>query len=133
MANETIGFEEKRTKNKWFDESCRRVMADRNLARIKKLKNPSENNKRILATKQRETKRIIRRKEREWENKIIGIIEDSYRGNTKLFFEKSNEIKKELKARSTIIRRGDGSLITEKTEVASEFKNVFVCILLKEC
>ncbi|KAL4082808.1 hypothetical protein QTP88_029464 [Uroleucon formosanum] len=125
VASEILGFQEKRTKNKWFDKSCKRVMAERDLARIEVLKKPTKNNKRILATKQRETKRTVRRKKREWEKIRIEIIENSYRNNTKLFFEKANKIKTGFKAKSTIMRSEDGLLITEKTEVASEFKNVF--------
>jgi len=53
------------------------------------------------------------------------MIKNSYRNNTKLFFEKANEIKIGFKAKSTIIKSEDRLLITEKTEVASEFKNAF--------
>lgn len=53
------------------------------------------------------------------------MIKDCYRDNTKHFFEKVNKIKKGFKVRSTIMRREDGSLITENTDVATEFKNVF--------
>lgn len=118
-------FKKNRAKNKLFDESCKTVMAERDLARIEVLKNHTENNKKTLATKQRETKSTIRRKKREWEKIRIEMIENSYRNNTKLFFEKSNEIKTEFKTKSTIMRNEDGLLITEKTEVVSEFKNVF--------
>lgn len=54
------------------------------------------------------------------EKKRIEIIEDNYYvGNTKLFFEITKEIKNGFNPRSTIMRSEDGSLITEKTEVAS--------------
>lgn len=125
VANGILGFEDKRDKNKWFDESCKKVMAERDLARIEVLKTPIKSNKRTLATKQREAKCTIRRKKREWEKRRLEMIEDSYKGNTKLLFDKANEIKTGFKTRSTIMRNEDGSLITEKAEVANEFKNVF--------
>jgi len=99
-------------------------MAERDLAQIELLKSPNENRKRILAIKQREAKLTIRRKKREGEKKRIEKIEDNYASNTKLFFEKANEIKNGFKPRSTIMGGEDGSLLTEKIKVASEFKNV---------
>lgn len=77
-----------------------------------------------MAIKQTETKRTIRRKKIEWEKKKIEIIVDNYAGNTKNFIEKTNEIKNKFKPRSTVMSGDDGSLITDKTVVASEFKNM---------
>lgn len=61
------------------------------------------------------------------ERKESGKQEDNYGGNTKLFFEKANEIKNGFKPRSTIMRGEDGSLITE---VTSEFKDIFERMLM---
>jgi Ser-tRNA(Ala) deacylase AlaX len=60
-----------------------------------------------------------------WEKARIETIENSYKNNTKLFFEKSNEIKNGFKPRSTIMKDDEGTLITNKEKVTKEFKKVF--------
>jgi UDP-3-O-acyl-N-acetylglucosamine deacetylase len=56
-------------------------------------------------------------------------VRKQLKNNTKLFFEKANGIKTGIKAKSTIMKSKDGLLITEKTEVVGEFKNVFEIML----
>jgi len=93
------------------------------------LQDPSEENKRLFAIKQRETKQMFRRKKRAWENSRLEVIENSYKNNAKLFFEKANEIKVGFKAKSTIIKDGEGLLIMDMKMAANEFKNMFNKIL----
>jgi hypothetical protein len=62
IAEEVLGFQRKRSINKWFNEECKTaIIAKRDNARTIMLKNPSEANKRELALKQREAKQIIRK------------------------------------------------------------------------
>jgi len=77
------------------------------------LQDPSEENTRLFAIKQRETKQMFRSKKRAWENSRLEIIENSYKNNVKLFFEKDNEIKVGFKAKPTVIKDGEGLLITD--------------------
>jgi len=50
------------------------------------LKNPSEEIKRVLSARQRETKQLFGKKKRAWENSRLEIIENSYKNNVRLFF-----------------------------------------------
>lgn len=61
-ATEVLGFEERRSRKKWFDEECKIACTKREFARTNMLKDPSEKNKKLLAIKQREMKQVIRRK-----------------------------------------------------------------------
>jgi RNAse (barnase) inhibitor barstar len=124
-ATEVLGFEKRKTRKKWFDEQCKKASNERDIARIKMLKNPSEENKRVLSVRQRETKQLFRKKKRTWENSRLEIIENSYKNNVRLFFEKANEIKNGFKAKATIIKDEEGLLITDKKKAANEFKNMF--------
>lgn len=54
-ATEVLGFEERRTRKKWFDKQCKIASTERDFARTKMLKDPSEENKRLLPIKQQET------------------------------------------------------------------------------
>ena len=51
MATEVLEFEERRTTKKWFDEQYKVTSTERDIARTKMLKDPSEENKRLLAIK----------------------------------------------------------------------------------
>lgn len=61
---ESVGVQEKQTLNKWFNEECMTTMLERDEARTKMLRNPSEANKRELTLKQRKSKQITRRNKR---------------------------------------------------------------------
>ncbi|KAL4141595.1 hypothetical protein QTP88_004211 [Uroleucon formosanum] len=104
IAEEVLGYQRKRAINKWFNEECRTAMVERDDKRAKQ---------------------IIRKNKRMWEKTRIETIENSYKSNTKLFFEKANEVKNGFKPRSTIMKDDQGTLITDKEEVTREFKKVF--------
>ncbi|KAL4130807.1 hypothetical protein QTP88_008189 [Uroleucon formosanum] len=87
----------------------RRPQKSWDLKKEKQGKNdPSEENKRVLPARQRETKQLFRKKKRAWENSRLEIIENSYKNNIRFFFEKANEIKNGFKAKATIIKDEEG-------------------------
>lgn len=63
------------------------------------------------------------------EIEIIELIENSRKTNTRIFFEKANEVKLGFKRRSTMIIGEDDTLLTENTKIADELKNIFKTIL----
>lgn len=48
------------------------------------IKTPNESNRRALAIKQRETKKIIRNEKRQWEESSINDIETNFKRNISL-------------------------------------------------
>lgn len=90
IAEEVLGFQGKRSVNKWFNEECRTAMVERHNARTIMLRDPSKVNKQELALKQRKATQIIRKYKRMWEKVRIETIKNSYKNNTKLFFRKTN-------------------------------------------
>jgi len=85
-------------------------------------------NKRRLALKQREMKRVIRREKREWEKQRIEVMEKSYK-DSKMFFRKANEIRKTYKPKSAIMKNENNELITDEQSIAEKFKRVFQVML----
>jgi len=85
--------------------------------------------KRLLAQKQRNAKKAIRRNKRSWEKERIHIKENKRNNNSKIFFEKANEIKHGYQIRPTVIKKHDGSLLMESKEIAREFKDMFEKLL----
>ncbi|KAL4123328.1 hypothetical protein QTP88_015525 [Uroleucon formosanum] len=72
-VTEVLGFEERRTRKKWFNEQCKIASTEKGFARTKMLQYPSEENKRLLAIKQRNHKQMFRRKKSAWENSILEV------------------------------------------------------------
>jgi hypothetical protein len=66
-AKEVLGYVPKKTKKTWFNDDCKIAQEEKDKARTKVLQNPSEENKRLLAQKQRDAKKAIRRNKRLWE------------------------------------------------------------------
>ncbi|VVC38392.1 Hypothetical protein CINCED_3A023667 [Cinara cedri] len=89
-------------------------------------RDPSEANKRELALKQRKAKQVVRKNKRIWEKARIKTIGNSYKNNTKLFFEKANKncIMAGLpKYEFTKIKKTDGSEIFAQIIQSSCIKN----------
>lgn len=55
-------------------------------------------------------------------------IENNRNNNSKIFFEKANDIKHRYKIRPTVMKKHNGSLLTESKEIVREFKD-----MLKNC
>jgi hypothetical protein len=85
-------------------------------------------NKRRLAQKQREMKKVIRREKREWEKQRIEEMEESYKDSNR-FLRKANEIRKPYKPKSSIIKNEYNELVTDEQAIAEEFKRFFQEIL----
>jgi hypothetical protein len=56
-------------------------------------------------------------------------IEKNRKNNTRIFFERTNEVRRSFKSRNTIIRMEDGILLTENDKIAKAFKTIFQTLL----
>ncbi|XP_050430865.1 craniofacial development protein 2-like [Adelges cooleyi] len=128
-AEEVLGHEPRIKRKPWLNEQCKEAVADRDKARLRVVQYPTEENKRMLAYRQREAKRIIRTNKRLWEKEKVKDIEKNRKNNTRIFFEKANEVRRSFKPRHTIIRMEDGTLLTENGKIAKAFKNMFQTLL----
>ncbi|KAF0708802.1 craniofacial development protein 2-like, partial [Aphis craccivora] len=130
-AKNVLGFEDRRKPKKWFNDRSRRALEERDTTRMALIKNPNESNRRALAIKQRETKKIIRNEKIQWEKSYINDIEKNFKSNIKVSYNKTNNIKSGYKLRTTILKEPNGTLITDKTDIAEKFREMFETILLK--
>jgi len=114
----------------WFDENCKKALDIRDKARLKVIQNPSNENKQTLASRQREAKRTIRIAKRQWEKQRITEIENNNnKNNKKAFFEKVKNVKTGYMPKTTMIRKDDVDIVTDKGKIANKFKNMFEEIL----
>lgn len=95
-AKEVLGYVPKKTKERWFNEECKAAQEKKDRARTKVLQNPSEDNKRLLAKKQRDAKKVIRRNKRLWEKERLHTIENN-RNNKEYFSKKQMKLNVDIK------------------------------------
>lgn len=92
-GKESTGIWKRIKRAKWFEDECKKVLEEQDAACLRFLRDPNEGNKIQLAIKQRESKKTIRIKKRQWERNRIEQIESSYRNNSKVFFRGVKEMK----------------------------------------
>jgi len=96
---------------------------------MKVLYESNEENKRLLALKQREVKKMIRVNKRLWEKERLQTIKNSRNSNSKIFFGKANEVRHGYKSRPTVMRKSDRTLLTGNKEIPCKFKDMFIKLL----
>lgn len=52
-------------------------------------------------------------------------IEKKWKYNTRIFFEKANDVRLHFKLKHTMLRRQNGTLLTENEKIAKALKNMF--------
>jgi len=98
-------------------------------AHLRMVQDLTEENKRRLAIRQRESKRIIRMNKRLLEKGRVKKTEDNRKNKTRIFFEKTNEVRRSFKPRHIMIRMEDRTLLTENDKIAKAFKNMFEALM----
>ncbi|VVC35179.1 Hypothetical protein CINCED_3A016756 [Cinara cedri] len=129
IAEEVLGYIPGKTRKMWFNEECKRASHENDRARMKVLQELNKDNKRLLALKKREVKKVIRVNKRLWEKERIQTIKNNKNRHSKIFFEKANEVRHGYKSRPTVMRKSDGTLLTGNKEIACEFKDMFTKLM----
>lgn len=104
----------------WFGENCKKALRIRDKARLNAIQNPSNKNKRTLASKQREATRTIRIAKRLREKyKVTEVENNKNKSNIKAFFEKVKNVKTGFRPKSSMIRKDNKTIITDKGKIAN--------------
>ena len=106
-VEDVLGYIPEKTRKMWFNEECKRALHEKDRARMKVLHDPNEDNKRLLALKQREVKKVIRSSKRIWEKERIQNIENNRNSHSKIFFRKANEVRHGYKPRTNVMRKSE--------------------------
>ena len=64
-----------------------------------------------------------------WEKEKLNDIEKNRKVNTRMFFEKANEVRRGFKPKHTMIKVEYGTLLTENDKIAKVFENMFQTLL----
>ncbi|XP_047109510.1 uncharacterized protein LOC124777988 [Schistocerca piceifrons] len=114
------------TKNPWFDAECSNAIEDRKLAREKFLQKPITQNKLIFEEKQKLARKLIRKKKRDFMNYKLKRAENDRTTDSRGFFKSINMFKSgNIKNYGQFITDPDGSLLTERSDIANRWKEYF--------
>jgi hypothetical protein len=76
-AEEVLGHEPRIKRKSWFNEQCKEAIADRDKTLLRMVQDQTEENKRRLAIRQSEAKRIISMNKILWKQEKVKEIEDN--------------------------------------------------------
>lgn len=119
-AKEILGPTRKKKHKDWFDGDCRRILEQREKARMLTIQEPNDTNRRYFSEVKRNARILIRTKKRRHEQQILEELETNFRSNQlKEFYKKASEAKSGFRPRTgNILKKDDGTLITNEQEMA---------------
>jgi len=121
-AEKCLGYKQ-HTKNVWFDKECEIAVQRVIDARKGRITRAKTDEIRML---QREKKKVLQRKKREHELKVISDVQEAHSMNeSRKFYKAINNAKKSFHARVSVCKRKDGSLVCDKQEVLERWKEHF--------
>ena len=128
-AEKCLGFRESK-KNTWFDEECETVVQRVIDARKGRITRAKTEEIRLL---QKEKKKLLQRKKRTHDLKLISEVEEAHNMNeSRKFYKAINAVKKGFHARTSVCKRKDGSLVCNKEGVLDRWKEHFNELLNSE-
>ncbi len=130
-AEETLGYQTPGKKNSWYDDECKQAVQAVIEARAKgRMTRERESNIRKL---QREKKKVLRKKKREFESQQISEIENLHDQNeTRKFYRAINFAKKGFQPRTKMCRKKDGDLVCDMNGVLERWREHFDDLLNAE-
>ena len=129
-AEEVVGFKQINQRAGWFDSECRKIIEERNRARMTMLRRETRNSRQIYKETRKKATKVCRKKKREWEKrKLIEIEELAKEGNIRGMYMRIKEEKNGFQARSHMCENNDGELITENSQVLERWAEYFENVL----
>ncbi|XP_058816777.1 uncharacterized protein LOC131680072 [Topomyia yanbarensis] len=119
VAENIVGYEERRRRSDWFDEECRAVLEEKNAARAVILQHGTRQNVERYKQKRRQQTRLFREKKRRLKEAECEEMELLFRSqNTRKFYQKLNASRKGFVPQAEICRDKNKSLLTDNRELA---------------
>ncbi|XP_038116615.1 uncharacterized protein LOC119768902 [Culex quinquefasciatus] len=129
-ATEVIGTTRGRKPKGWFDAECQRVTDEKNEARKRMLVKGTRRNCERYSELRRAEKRTHRRKEREYDERVLAEAQAQYNANDKRrFYATVNGVRKKATPSPVMCNDREGNLLTDKTAVAARWKEHFQQLL----
>lgn len=122
-----VGKKKAERRNSWFDKECEEKIRTRNMARLRMLQNPNDDNRKKYRQERASTRRTFREKKRRQEQEMLENLEASRTNNqTRKFFQKVRSIKGGFRPRTDMfLKTDDGALVTKNFEVMEMWRSYF--------
>jgi hypothetical protein len=124
-AEAVIKEEGRRKRSEWFNNECKEVTLKKNLAykeMIHYTREAIENYKQLG----REEKNVHKKKKRTYQEEILKEIEELTSHNeTRRFYRRVNDMKKEINPRILACQKKDGEIITNNCEILERWNQYF--------
>ncbi|RLU25142.1 hypothetical protein DMN91_003234 [Ooceraea biroi] len=122
-VEETVGREEQRKREGWFDEECRQAIAIKNDKRLKCIQRQTRNNVTAYMEARVVAKYVMRRKKKEAiETNVKELEENRVRNESRKFYRKVDQITKTFDPKAIGIRHENGKLIAHELEVMNRWR-----------
>lgn len=129
-AEETIGYEERTTRNQWFDDECSQVIQMKNRNRKNFLDRPTRAKRTAYEESRRLANRIIKSKKREYNNNIIlNIDEDLRTGNTRQGYREIRFIKQGYRPKCSFCKDTEGKILSNPDDIMTRWRDHFKLLL----
>uniref|UniRef100_A0A8D8WVA9 Craniofacial development protein 2 n=1 Tax=Cacopsylla melanoneura TaxID=428564 RepID=A0A8D8WVA9_9HEMI len=126
VAEEQIGQQEWRRNQEWFDEECKQIINQKNIARTRMMNVNTRNNAERYHTLRKESKKIMRRKKREaLKEKIKEIDALSKENEQRKFYAAVNRMKKGFQPTVNACRDANGEMLTNDETVLERWAQHF--------
>lgn len=126
-AQKVLGLSKPPPRNGWFDDECEAVTARKNEAyRALLQKHRTRTATETYKMRRREEKTVHRAKKRASENERVNeIIAAKERNESRIFYQKINNMRNEFKPRITMCRDKAGNIINEKARILGRWVEHF--------
>lgn len=129
-TEEVCGKKERHERKPWFDNDCRNIIDQRKSAKENWMQSQSQQNRFEYNELNRETKKLLRKKKREWLNGLVRKAEeDRTRNNAKDFYRTLRFFKTQYKPKAVGIKDKNGQLIIQPKEGLEIWKEYFTDLL----
>lgn len=131
-TEEIIGYKPSYKRAGWFDNECRKILDDRNKARMIMIQRETRNTRQLYIEARKKATKLCRKKKREWEKaKLLEIEELSRNKDVRGMYMKIKDEKNGFQARPHMCENKQGELIAESSRVLERWAEYFEELLNK--
>lgn len=123
VAEEVLGFQVP-VRNEWFDDDCQKAVQA--VIEARKVGRESRTKSQHIRKLQREKKKMLRRKKRQFDQQKLAEIESLYtRNDTRKFYQAVNAEKRGFQPRTSMCKAKGGDLICHKNGILDRWREYF--------
>ena len=128
-ADKVIGKQKKIQRNEWWDEDCKKIIAEKNEARMRAIKIKTRASQELYNLKRKTANKICRSKKKKWLNEKLIKIKENYKKNeSRKFFGEVKNFKQQQTVMPVMCKNADGNMLTQTADVLNRWREHFQTI-----